>query len=639
MYVNVTLYKTKLSTTDTMVFSSKEEQTEFFNGLTKLDLGQCSFNGKRTIRINGNYFMLNIGGYNYIKIYYTDGSGNERTYYAFIDLFRYVNDNCCEVDVTTDYIQTYMFDIQFSQLFIEQRNYSLLNKNLGGVYKYKNIYPIQSYIEKLSETISGDSEIEPGIPVIICVLANTSTGELSGAGKIIYPYNRIFQTPQDPSSLSTNSAVSCFIWYGTTTSTGSNYRLPAIHIEPIVKDQISIYEFLNKYSQYIIDINISDTLGITNMGKDDADEMWFGYFHRSLISAGEKTAVYIDWFPGGGEYVTSQEELSYTVTIPEDIKRSLAISPYYNCFIKRNGDQGNLVNLANMDYDTTLKLVLFPNIFPNYETMIIIEENKDKTEVFSVGAISNNIVFNVDAWSEYKLTKSASVGDSLATKHAYDMEIANRNYKNAKNIAATNMGIGITNTLGSAVTSFGKGAASGNKGGLIGGGISALSNLVTGSVNTGLAYEQELENASVAYENTKTTIEQESALLQIGYDDIKNSPDTVKNLGANGFNDFALSKELKFSIYEASNIEEIIKYHKRFGFETALQTEITDLVGLHDTNAQDFDYIRTLNCAVISENIPRTSAEMIQKIFNSGIYLWRNYEKLGEDYLSNYEGE
>ena len=634
MYVNVTLYKTKLSTTDTMVFSSKEEQTTFFNGLTKLDLGQCSFNGKRTIRINGNYFMLNIGGYNYIKIYYTDGNGNERTYYAFIDLFRYVNDNCCEVDVTTDYIQTYMFDIQFSQLFIEQRNYSLLNKNLGGVYKYKNIYPIQSYIEKLSETISGTSEIEPEIPVIICVLANTSTGELSEAGKITYPYNRIFQTPQDTSSLSTNSAVSCFIWYGTTTSTGSNYRLPAIHIEPIVKNQISIYEFLNKYSQYIIDINISDTLGVTNRRKDDADEMWFGYFHRSLISAGEKTVVYIDWFPGGGEYVTPQEELSYTIEIPEDIKRSLAISPYYNCFIKRNGEQGNLVNLANMDYDTTLKLVLFPNIFPNYETMVIIEENRDKTEVFSVGAISNNIVFNVNAWSEYKLTKSASVGDSLATKHAYDMEIATRNYDNSRKIASTKFGTSLAQSI------FG-GITGGAKGGAIGGaaiGTSIISGIVN-SATAGATYAQELENASVAYENSITTIEQESALLQIQYDDIKNSPDTVKNLGANGFNDFALSKELKFSIYEASNIAEIIKYHKRFGFETALQTEITDLAGLHDTNAQDFDYIRTLNCAVISENIPKTSAEMIQKIFNSGIYLWRNYEKLGEDYLSNYEGE
>lgn len=622
MYVNVTLYKTKLSPTDTMVFSSKEEQTTFFNGLTKLDLGQCSFNGKRTIRINGNYFMLNIGGYNYIKIYYTDGSGNERTYYAFIDLFRYVNDNCCEVDVTTDYIQTYMFDIQFAQLFIEQRNYSLNIEDFPRNYQFKNKYPVANNKEIFSDTISPNY-------LVVTVLVNR-TGDLTNIKPISFPV-----TKQDrDNKFTTQDAVGCCMWVYEYTETG--YRMPQLTFKDIHTNnpQISLLDFLTLYSANILDITINDIIG--RGIQPSPNGLSIRGIDYETITIKDKNYCYINTLA-----IIPEDQ----VILPSaNIKLSLYTSPYYNMYFYRKGRSVNLINPSNIEWFENLgNLItnyrLYPGIFPNYSTIIEFVSNINKTELFSIDSYAENIVFNVSAWEQYKLTNSATVGDALSTKHAYDLEIAERNKENARNRAATNMGSGVTNTLGAAVNSFAKGAASGAKGGLISGGISAITNLITGSVNTGLAYEQELENADVAYQNTLTTVEQESALLQLQYDNIKNSPDQVKNLSGNGYLDVAVDRRAKIAIYEATNINEIIKYHKRFGFETSLQTEITDLAGLHDTNAQDFDYIRTLNCAVISENIPRTSADMIQKIFNSGIYLWRNYEKLGEDYLSNYEGE
>lgn len=624
MYVNVTLYKTKLSPTDTMVFSSKEEQTTFFNGLTKLDLGKCSFNGKRTIRINGNYFMLNIGGYNYIKIYYTDGNGNERTYYAFIDLFRYVNDNCCEVDVTTDYIQTYMFDIQFSQLFVEQRNYSVNDKTLFNL-PYKNIYPIGNYKLKNYTELNNKP--------FICVLLDGSAQNPAGGGVTVgNAFGDLYlKTPTDISESEEiyTTKIVCLIFPITIQSNGT-FTLDEEFIDGNNDRHkcVNFSSFISEYNSAIMNISIIDALPLFYEDKLNTDN-----FVLSINDYGDSS--YYIAYTG----VKTNDVFAYVDTYFNS-NYSLLRSPYYNLYIYRRGYQQTLVNIFNcdvtIDNDNNFirYLVKFlQDIIPSSD-VIVDYSDKYKFNSAKIQALSSTLPFSVDAWDNYRLYKSASSSDALSTKHAYDMEIADRNYKNARNQARTSYINGMTNAVGSALSAGGAALA-----GKPEGGISSLVNSITGAVGSSLTYQQNLENASVAYENTKTTIEQESALLELQYNDIKNSPDITKNFyESNGYSTMWYGK-IRLDVYEAGNINEIIKYHKRFGFETALQTEITDLAGLHDTNAQDFDYIRTLNCAVISENIPRTSADMIQKIFNSGIYLWRNYEKLGEDYLSNYEGE
>lgn len=624
MYVNVTLYKTKLSTTDTMVFSSKIEQTSFFAGLPQRELGKCSFNGKRTIRINGNYFMLNIGGYNYIKIYYIDGYGNERTYYAFIDLFRYVNDNCCEVDVTTDYIQTYMFDIQFSQLFIEQRNYSINDKVLFNL-PYKNIYPIGNYKLKNYSELNNK-------PFICVLLDGSAQNPAGGGGTVGEVFGDIYlKTPTDISESEEiyTTKIVCLIFPITIQQNGT-FTVDDTFIDGYntTHNCVNFSSFISEFSSVIMNISIIDALPLFYGGKLNTDN-----FLLTANAYGAEADGYYIAYTG----VKTNDVFAFVDTYFNS-NYSLLRSPYYNLYIYRRGYNQTLVNIFNcdveMDSNSIRYLVKFlQDIIPSSD-VIVDYSDKYKFNSAKIQALSSTLPFSVDAWDNYRLSKSATSSDALATKHAYDMEIADRNYQNARNQSRTSFITGMTNALGSAVSAGGAG--------LVGkpeAGIGSLVNSITGVVGSSLNYHQNLENASVAYENTKTTIEQESALLELQYNDIKNSPDITKNFyDSNGYSTMWYGK-IRLDVYEAGNIDEIIKYHKRFGFETALQTEITDLRGLHDVNARHFDYIRTLNCNVISENIPRTSAEMIQKIFNSGIYLWRNYEKLGEDYLSNYRGE
>ena len=628
MLVDVVLYKTKLSTTDTMVFDGdtaeevRANQSAFFATLEKKTFSEkLSFNGRRSLRIKGNYWLLNLDGYNYCTITYSN-----KTYFCFIDKFTYVNDNCTQVDVTTDYIQTYLTEIKFSQLFIDQRNYSLNILNFYQTTPYKNFYPVSTHIEVGTTPLYSNYRL-------VTVLVN-KTGDLKNVFTEI-----AFPLTGDPSQFTTQDNIACLIWlYEVTPGTDNSHPILGWQKFNINAENMPLEEFLSAYSANIIDVTISDVAAKDVSTSETGAGVVNLYYEEHTI---EGKIVY-------SVRGTLRSIPAYLYIPMDNRKKSLLVSPYYNIYAYRKGKNKNLINPANLVFTKLFGETLgtdyqvYYSFYPNYSTVIDFRDNIDKKEVFSLDSYCENVVYTVSAWEQYKLNNSATVGDALSTKHAYDMEIAERNYQNQKNIAETKKTIGAVDAGvggGLGILSGIATALSGNVGGGISQIFGGVSNTITGGVKTGLTYEQDLENATVAYENSKTTIAQESALLQIGYNDIKNSPDTVKNLTGSGYLDIVVDRRAKIGVYESTNIKEIEKYHKRFGFETSLQTDITTINGMHDANAQHFDYIRTMNASVISENIPKQSSDIIANIFDSGIYLWRNYEKLGEDYFSNYAGE
>lgn len=643
MLVDVVLYKTKLSTTDTMVFDGdtaeevRANQSAFFATLEKKTFTEkLSFNGRRSLRIKGSYWLLNLDGYNYCTITYSN-----KTYFCFIDKFTYVNDNCTQVDVTTDYIQTYLTEIKFSQLFIDQRNYSLNGDDISEL-QYKNYYPISRYANKKSVSLSKTfySSITGGECKIffICILINNTTEN--------YEYLK-------PNYLMIPMPIEKGEGYVTTVSDITCVLLPCyINSFGGIKE-FRNFKYANKYhrmsdtgtiidtlSPAIIDVFFTDAIidGITVEEDGDGGE----YSGETIVFDANKIYLGESIIEGtSGDYATLRflTQKKQQLALYDDMK-SLSRAPYRQIYVGRDGGVISSINPFEID-GKNIEYSISQEVLPTYNTVIKINTKKKYDSIYSISPILGNFIYSLSAWDSYKNTHSASVGDSLATKHAYDMEMAERNYQNQKNIAQTKREIGGTEAgLGGLGNMFSGLATTlmGNPAG-VGQFVGGITSTITGGVKTGLTYEQDLENATVAYENSKTTIAQESALLQIGYNDIKNSPSTINNLYSSSTYLYNYSSEIKFNYIEADNMEEVIKYHKRFGFETSLQTDITTINGMHDTNAQHFDYIRTMNASVISENIPKQSADIIAKIFDSGIYLWRNYEKLGEDYFSNYAGE
>ena len=641
MLVDVVLYKTKLSTTDTMVFDGetaeevRANQSAFFATLEKKTFtDKLSFNGRRSLRIKGNYWLLNLDGYNYCTITYSN-----KTYFCFIDKFTYVNDNCTQVDVTTDYIQTYLTEIKFSQLFIDQRNYSLNGDDISEL-QYKNYYPISRYANKKSVSVSkvfndpfvhGDCKL-----FFICVLINNTTTEFT------YLNKNYLIIPMSPdrygSGVSTTSDITCillpcFIDMNYNINTFAKFKYNNNYHNSI-RDISAIIE---TFSPAIIDVFFTDCIVDGISIERDGESSQF-----TLVIDSNKIYLGNSIIEGqSGDYITlvnlTQEK--QFLTLYNNMK-ALSRAPYRQIYVGRDGGVMSLINPFEIDGEE-IEYKILQEFLPTYNTIIKINTKKKYDSVYSISPILANFIYTLSAWDSYKNTHSASVGDSLATKHAYDMEMAERNYQNQNNMAETKRNIGIAKTIGGAVSGVGAAVAQGGKSaaGLIGASLAGLGNVIGGTISTSEQYYQDLENATVAYENAETTIAQESALLQIGYNDIKNSPSTINNLYSSSTYLYDYSSEIKFNYIECDNMEEVIKYHKRFGFETSLQTDITTINGIHDTNAQHFDYIRTMNASVISENIPKQSADIIAKIFDSGIYLWRNYEKLGEDYFSNYAGE
>ncbi len=125
---------------NTIWYTSRQEQFNG-NGTNKGLVRLCEhvwYNGQTFQRKNRNTFRINVPEnsiYNYLEFNYVIFSNSHtalndnstitketRLYYAFIDNLEYVNDNAVEFSYTIDYFQTYMFDYQLGNCFVEREH-------------------------------------------------------------------------------------------------------------------------------------------------------------------------------------------------------------------------------------------------------------------------------------------------------------------------------------------------------------------------------------------------------------------------------------------------------------------------------------------------------------------------------------
>lgn len=632
MQVKLTLYKCKLSPTDTMMFAGdtpaqiKNNQEAFFNTLPKVVYANCSFNGSRSVRIAGNYFELNLSGYNYCKIEHTR-RGVTYKFYGFIDLYRYVNDECCEIDITCDFIQTYLTEIQLAAPFIDQRNYSL-NADL---YKtpYHNFYPVSRMVpenvitcasekyltfiiaptkDKIETIFKGDI----GTQFPIDVSGDSSVRTTNGVFTILFPlddlnFNQISNIIDDVDGNKNNTII-------------------------------TIDDFIRNFSDEIIDVGICEYLDVIKYNSVDgqyhigADN---GFDYKFYNVGDSSNQVYVLTLIGRRNALPMGRV--YEIHRTEKEKTALFISPYYEYYIGRRTSFFTInplnSHIEGIDY---LEVTLLSNILGERDVIVFYPNNIAEDDISSIKNPCGYVFHTKDAWETYRNTHTATVGDSLATKHKYDLEIAERNKQAGTNkTTASGIGSGIKTIIGyiedaiSSVTS------------LLGGNtnikipILSIGKSVT---DIGTNTYKSITDINTAYENAKTNIQKERDLLELEYNNIKNTPNEALNQNSSTY--YKTYDEIKLSVYEAENIDQIKKYHKKFGFQTSLQSDSDmTLSQLHDNAARHFDYIVTKNASIISENIPKSAAANIEKIFDNGIYLWRDYNKLGEDYFSNYNGE
>jgi len=142
-----------------LLFDSKEEQRAYFASKMETALERDSYT---YIRIHGSlkvpWNAEELYTYNYVM--FQNANYGDKWFYAFIDEVAYVNANCTELILQLDFMQTWMFDWEPTECFVE-REHALQD------YPGSNINP------------------EPDVTLLTTVTDRWSDGELSDCYVIV----------------------------------------------------------------------------------------------------------------------------------------------------------------------------------------------------------------------------------------------------------------------------------------------------------------------------------------------------------------------------------------------------------------------------------------------------------------------
>lgn len=154
---NLFLLKNKLTLDykNQLTFASKQAQFNYFHNLSKIEIDNISYQRKDSI-IRFPEHIDNLLEYNYCM--YQNENYENKWFYAFIVNMRYINDNMTEITIATDVFQTWQFDIEFKESFVEREminvvddvaGANLLNEGLetgefkvGGTANFNELMPV-----------------------------------------------------------------------------------------------------------------------------------------------------------------------------------------------------------------------------------------------------------------------------------------------------------------------------------------------------------------------------------------------------------------------------------------------------------------------------------------------------------------
>ncbi len=173
-----------------LTFSDVHAQYAYFNSLNFLEVDNASYQRK------DNYIRFpthidNIIKYNYCM--YLNDNYTDRWFYAFITNMVYVNDNLTYVYITTDVWQTWQFDIQFKQSFVE-REHVLVSEDVPGAFLFPENLETGDYI------ISENYNYEDFNPVTVCAFSGSTILDPDSPDnpvplpQIGYSYNGIYSS-------------------------------------------------------------------------------------------------------------------------------------------------------------------------------------------------------------------------------------------------------------------------------------------------------------------------------------------------------------------------------------------------------------------------------------------------------------
>ena len=612
------LFKLKLSPDNTMFFNNITEQTNFFDSKVALSIPNISFNGSRPFRLSANYLDTTFNNYTYCR--YKFGS---KTVYAFIDNITYTNDNVCELEVSIDFLQTFMFDIIGG---VAKSNVSnkTLKDSFFNVYKpfTNKMTPsdFNSYLlKRLNKSIT-DTRIGGFILLNVDPNIMNKAGETSGTNFVMYG---LYDNGVPTSAM----CLALPVEYNLETNTINApqlYKLGSASSEIGCAGGGNLFNFLDTYASYIVDgcIGITFDQLLPDLYFNADDSIHYDTTNMQLVNLPD-VSLDVPYLCIKNNSIANNWSIDLSDYL-EDIPLPLRRNPYV--YIRVGNDSESIeLNLLDFYNDSPvtetmiLEIEQFTSCLYPFQTNLKFKYNgreiTDRNAMFNIVA-TDPVPFSISAWQEYYSNNKATVNDGLETQQKY------QSAQLRNNLGTGLVNAGIDTIVGGVSWTKKLGQLSARS-------FKSQQNLF----NAGVSGTTGFLGAMTNYANGKLEMAKDKALQQIGWNDVKSSPSVFSNITSNLSSKYRNGTQgIEVDIYIAKNIEDIKAYHKQYGYVINIM-QSSPLNDIHNHTVFDFISFNEITLGLL---LPQNMVSLIEEQLESGVRFWYDYDNfLNYDIANN----
>lgn len=178
-YTNIRLIKVPLEidNKNQITFDDKNKQSNYFLSLPYLEISDSSYQRKDNV-IRYPMHVDELYQYNYVM--YKNTTYSNKWFYAYITDYTYISDNMTELSIKTDVFQTWQFDLEYKQSFIEREH---VNNDEVGVNTIPEDFETGEYICNSHSTDGNMDSLDDFTYVLSCSTIPYLPSEQGEGGK------------------------------------------------------------------------------------------------------------------------------------------------------------------------------------------------------------------------------------------------------------------------------------------------------------------------------------------------------------------------------------------------------------------------------------------------------------------------
>lgn len=597
-----------LSYTHQYYFEDIQSQQNFFDGKVFKTLTNGTYQRKNINTIQVPYQADEIADCKYL--YWSNPQYSDKRYYAFVTSIDYVNPGVSQINYQLDSYQTFLFDMQWKQSFIEREHTTRFHSNglpvtntLDEGLDYGSNYDTVESIE-LTQFTGNNGE------VFISFMIFGTTADIGGdysVGNIPSGINYFF-VPVSTRSKYANFRV------GNTILTNASGILDAFRTDT---------KLVNSLVSCIVAPFISlSSFNIVSNG---------GYFSVSGNSIETKTirgnssTLNVLQLSDTAFWSQIEKTIPKYTSFPSYTESKLYMYPY--SFVELTTNRGDSY-IVKLEYVSGENLRIGIMSVLNYQNkMMAYVDNSLLYDGFSTyqNALIDNSNENMPIVDDYTASYLQSNSNALEVAKSNAQMLLHTQLDNAQRTYNTNNKNLVTDFATSGIQSLidiGGGFGLGSPSTMLGGinkGIDAFGNYVTGVNSNETNYTNKTKSANTDYQMSVA-----STMAKVR--DAEQVPPTSRSLGSNYLFDNIIASRTLYLFKKTITQEyasKLTAYFKQYGYK------VNSLSYPYFHTRESWNYIKMKEPNIYG-NIPTDEIMKLRDIFLKGITLWHG------DYIGNY---